>query len=222
MNLNLNFGKDKNGKDIFIDLQKEKIHTTLLTGTTGSGKSILHYWLYKQIMETNTLDDVRFLFMDMTQVDFVGWKTPYLYKSTIVLAEQGLDELEKISTMDFKDSALIIHIEECSMVAYDQQRFERIWGAIHENMSNIYAVFSTSRPSSDIFTSQLKNTTDMNISFVLSSEKDSVAVLGKSLVEKFQNPGEKVIIYHGQEIQSDPFSEDIVNEINNFDKKMGG
>ena len=78
MNLNLNFGKDKNGKDIFIDIQKEKIHTTFLTGTTGSGKSILHYWLYKQLMEKNTSDEIRFLFMDMTRVDFAGWRTPYL------------------------------------------------------------------------------------------------------------------------------------------------
>lgn len=223
MNLNLNFGKDKEGKDIFIDLQKENLHTTFMTGTTGSGKSILYFWLCKQLMELNTPNELRFVFMDMTRVDFVPWKTPFLFMPTIVNPDLALDELEKLSVMNFTNQALVICIEECDMAAYNPVRFENAWGNLHKNNSNVYAFFSTSRPSSrDVFTPVVQNNTAMRIVFNLSTTIDSMTVLGKSMAESFRERGEKVISYKDQEILSGPFSEDTVKELNVFGKAMSG
>ena len=93
MNLKLNFGKDKNNKDILIDLQKEHLHTIFMAGATGTGKSILHYYLYNQLMKNNTSDELGFIFMDMTQVDFNTWNKSYLYLPVITDQDYALNAL---------------------------------------------------------------------------------------------------------------------------------
>ena len=205
MNLKINAGKDIKSKDIFIDLQKENLHTIILTGSTGSGKSIFHYSMYKQLMEQNSPDDLGFVFMDMTQVDFTRWHSPYLYLPITVWTEQALNELELLANESElrahgkSDSkrAIVIHIEECDMVALEPIRFENAWLKIAENKdkSNIYLVFSTSRPSPDVFTKTILKNTDLKVVFNLSSIEDSMHVMGESLAENFTLPGEKVIVY---------------------------
>ena len=114
-------------------------------------------------------------------------------------------KLEKISVMNFKDITLIVYIEECNMMAVDPLRFEKAWKAIHENSSNIYAFFSTSRPSLDVFIVSNKRHNryeDIICSIFCTRQHYRVR---KSMVEKFREPGEKVLVYHGHEILSDPF-----------------
>lgn len=218
VNLNLNFGKDIKGKEIYIDLQKENIHTIFLTGSTGTGKGILHFFLYKQLIENNSPSELGFVFMDMIRVEFVGWKTPFLHMPVIVNTEEALKALEKLG--DYKgEKKIFVHIEECDMAVQFPGSFEEAWEKIHKN-KNIYIIFSTSRPSSDVFTKSIKKNSDMIIACNLSTAIDSKLVTGRSLVEKFKMPGEKVIIFKGKEILMAPFAEEITKEIKKFDVSM--
>jgi len=222
-------GKDLKGKDFYLDLEKENLHTIFLTGTTGSGKSIFHYSMYKQLMEQNTPDELGFVFMDMTQVDFAGWFSQYLYLPVILWTEQALNALELLA----KESELraqgksdnkrtiVIHIEECDMMALDSHRFEQAWLSIekHKDKNNMYIVFSTSRPSTDVFTEIIRKNTDLKVVFNLSTERDSVTILGKSLAEKLE-PWKKVLAYNDNEIIINSFTDDYVKELQEFDKKL--
>src|SRR3989344_2876527 len=215
-------GKDLEGKDFYLDLEKENLHTIFLTGTTGSGKSIFHYSMYKQLMEQNTPDELGFVFMDMTQVDFAGWFSPYLYLPIILWTEQALNALELLA----KESELraqgksdnkrtiVIHIEECDMMALDSHIFEQAWLSIekHKDKNNMYIVFSTSRPSTDVFTEIIRKNTDLKVVFNLSTERDSVTILGKSLAEKLE-PWKKVLAYNDNEIIINSFTDDYVKEL---------
>jgi|SRR3989344_3304001 len=222
-------GKDLEGKDFYLDLEKENLHTIFLTGTTGSGKSIFHYSLYKQLMEQNTPDELGFVFMDMTQVDFARWYSPYLYLPIIFWAEQALNALEllakesELRAQGKSDNkrAIVIHIEECDMIALDPIRFENAWVKIAKNKdkSNIFIVFSTSRPSADVFTELVRDNTDLKVVFNLSSEIDSKTVLGKSLAEKIE-PWGKVLAYKNKEIVLNSFSIDEVKAIQDYWEKL--
>lgn len=230
MNLKINAGKDTKGKDIFIDLQKENLHTIILTGSTGSGKSIFHYSMYKQLIEQNSSTELGFVFMDMTQVDFAGWFSPYLYLPIILWTEQALNALEMLANeselraqgKSDNKRAIVIHIEECDMMALDSHRFEQAWLSIekHKDKGNMYIVFSTSRPSPDVFTKTILKNTDLKVVFNLSSIEDSMYVMGESLAENFTLPGEKVIVYQGKYILSRPFSDKEVKDVNKFDESM--
>ena len=222
-------GKDLEGKDFYLDLEKENLHTIFLTGTTGSGKSIFHYSLYKQLMEQNTPDELGFVFMDMTQVDFARWYSPYLYLPIIFWAEQALNALEllaKESELRAQGKAdnkrgIVIHIEECDMMALGGHRFEQAWLSIekHKDKNNMYIVFSTSRLSTDVFTETIRKGTDLKVVFILSTERDSMMILGKSLAEKLK-VWEKVLAYNNKEIVIKPFTDDYVKELQEFDEKM--
>jgi len=232
MKSNIYIGKDEKGKEFFINLEKDKMHTILLVGETGSGKSIFHYSLYMQLMEQNSPEELGFVFLDMTRVDFDNWKSDYLYLPPIVDAEKALNTLELLGNESIqrakgkskREKAIFIHIEECDMVYYDPARFQKAWLNIakHRNVNNMYLVFSTSRPSPDVLTKTILNETDLKVVFTLASKEDSIHVLGKSVAEKFVESGEKMLVYDGKEVHLHPFSEEEIKKIGVFDGKMEG
>lgn len=231
MNFNVFTGNDLKGKKYYLDLKKENLHTIFLTGTTGSGKSIFHTSIYKQLMEQNTSDELGFVFMDMTQVDFASWYSPYLYLPIILWTDQALNALEllakesELRAQGKSDNkrAIVIHIEECDMMALDNHRFEQAWLKIekHKDKNNMYIVFSTSRPSTDVFTEIIRKNTDLKVVFNLSTERDSRSILGKSLAEKLE-AGQKVLVYKNEQIIINPFTNDYLETLREFDKKMSG
>lgn len=216
-NLKLNLGRTVEKKDINIDLGKDHVHTIFLTGSTGTGKSILHNYLYKQLMEQNELRKLKFVFMDMTRVDFTGWKGPSIYWPIIVDPKKALDYLVEISENPPVNQITVIHIEECDMMALDPVKFETAWQKIHE-AKNIYVVFSTSRPAQDVFTKMIKEHTDMIISCQLSSKEDSDTVLGSPGAEKLILPGEKIISINGKQTRLAPYNTKELQEIERFEK----
>jgi len=213
MNLNLHFGKDNNGKDIYIDIQKERLHTIFMTGTTGSGKSILHYYLYQQLMKNNSPEELKFVFLDMTRVDFGNWNKDYLYLPVVNDPSQALNALEMLANQNELKKTVFIHVEECDMFLYSSERFINAWKKIKNN-KNMFILFSTSRPSPEIVTNEFLSNTDLKLIFNLASEDDSITVLGKSMAEKLINSGEKIICYKKKEILTAPFDKDIVDELN--------
>jgi DNA segregation ATPase FtsK/SpoIIIE-like protein len=66
MKTRIKIGKSIKEKDQSIDLEQENLRTILFIGGTGSGKSIFHYNLYKQLMEQDSPKEPGFIFLDMT------------------------------------------------------------------------------------------------------------------------------------------------------------
>lgn len=230
MKADIYVGKDISGKNAFLDLTKEKLQTILLVGQTGSGKSVFHNFLYKQLMEQNSPEELGFVFLDMTRVDFSQWTSNYLYLPTIYDSKQALNAFELLGSESasrakndsMKKKSIFIHIEECDMVFQDKKRFEDTWVKISENKdrSNIYLVFSTSRVGREVLSEKILNNTDLKAAFTMVSEESSKLVLGKSTAEKFNGLGEKVLVFNNKEIFCRPFSQEELEEINEFEKNM--
>lgn len=187
----------------------EYISLILLAGSTGSGKSVTHNHIYRQILQYNSPDELGFVFMDMTQVDFSNWPDPrYLYHPVIKTAEEGLDAFEELGQesvrrAEGKSSAsrgIVIHIDECNMVVKDKNRFEKALLNItkHKGKNNMLVVFSTSRPSPDVFTKEMLDKTDVKIVHQLDSKKDYIYVAGQDLSEDLAIRGEKAVLYKGK------------------------
>lgn len=230
VNLKVSFGKDKKGNDIIVDLKKESLHSILLTGETGTGKGMFHLNLYKQLIEHNTSEELGFVFLDMTRVDFTLWSNPYLYLPVVKDSDHGLNTLEMLGRESILRSqgkadsrkALVIHIEERNMIMADKLRFEKAWLNIteHKNKNNMYIVFSTSSPSSSAFTQLLLITADLKVVYKVSNKIDSEYVLKKGGAENLTSPGEKMIQYKGKIIHSVPFTPDEIAKIQQFDNEM--
>lgn len=216
MNLKVNLGIDEQGNNVDLDLGKENIHFTILVGSTGSGKSVFHYHLYKQLAENNSSEDLGFIFLDMTRTDFSGWESPFVI-DRILDAEPALKKFEELGKQSnpTNKKAIFVHIEEMDMLSESATRFEDALENIlkHKRDNNIYVVFSTSRPSVDVLTPKIRSLVDLKVVFNLASKFDSKFMLGNdSAATLFQNPGQRILVFGDKRISCKPFTAEEADE----------
>lgn len=180
-------------EDINIDLRSGAIKTVLITGETGSGKSTLVESVYSQLQSNFTSQELGFLILDMTRVEFIDWKkSPYLLSPVIYKTHDAFEAFEMALNSHDKRKLTVIHIEECDMVIEAQERFERLWSCAN-SVENMLVVFSTSRPAKNVLTDRILKDTDLKIVFKLSTAEQSRRILGHEGAEKLGVPGEKII-----------------------------
>ncbi|MDD4110563.1 MAG: FtsK/SpoIIIE domain-containing protein [Clostridia bacterium] len=167
MNLKISIGKTLDSKkEIFLDLNKDNIHTTIISGPTGSGKTIFNHNIAEQIMSNNTPEEVGFIFMDFKRIEFGEYKDseyllhPVIYdiqEAIVVLKNLIQKSEERYAGIDNSKKAIIVQIEECDIVFQAPSLLSEVWTAIDEQSSknNIYILFSTSRPASSVITPEI-------------------------------------------------------------------
>jgi hypothetical protein len=182
MNLKVSIGKSlMDGSDIFLDLGKEDIHTAAISGLTGSGKSTFHHSITRQIISDNTPNEIGFIFMDFKKVEFGEYKnSDYLLRPIIVDPKEAVTVLKDLvheSEQRFRgindpQRAIIIHIEECDIMYYAPDALIEAWKAIEEQAkrNNMYMIFSSSRASEEVFSSELLGHANLKGWFVPGSD----------------------------------------------------
>jgi DNA segregation ATPase FtsK/SpoIIIE-like protein len=186
MKINLN---DQNKHSLNLS----DIRTVLLTGETGTGKSTLAEDIYSQLKSKLTPQELRFLILDMTRIEFIKWKnSPYLLSPVIYKTQDAFEAFEMALNSLDQNKLTVIHIEECDMVIEDQARFEQLWHKAN-NSDNVLVVFSTSRPANNVLTDHILDDADLKIAFKLSSSEQSKRVLGFAGAEKLKSSREKII-----------------------------
>ncbi len=196
------FGKKESGEDLYLDLEKEGIHFISLLGATASGKSVFHENLYKELTDKYTPEELGFIFMDMTRVDFVDWRSPeYLIKPTIVEPDEALNVLGNVKD----DSKIIfIHIEECDMAFINRAKMEKGLDKIRKK-ENIFLVYSTSRIDQSYLKDWMDKYFDLNIIFRTAAKEDSQFLLGNENAFNFEDPGERILAFNDKQIKLVPF-----------------
>lgn len=212
MNLNLYLGKNFLGDDVYLDLEKKNLHFTLLAGMTGSGKSIFHNNLYKQLSEQNTPQDLGFIFLDMTKVNFIDWKSPYVLLPPTA-GDEAMDVLEKLAKKSISKT-LFIHIEECDLFWQFPERIKRTLIKLLEN-DNVYIVYSTSRPGEKEIPDWLKVIIDLKVVFTLASHDDCITLsVGDEPLHFLEN--KRLLVYKDKNILCKPFTTEEAKQLENF------
>ncbi len=169
MNLNISIGKALDSEEeIFLDFRKDNINTTVFSGPTGSGKSTFHHSITKQIIKNNTPKEVSFVFMDFKRVEYREYKDsaylmhPIIYdpkEAKVVLKELIHESEQRYKGINDSQKAIVVHIEECDIVYFAPGLLGEVWKAIEEQSerNNMYMLFSSSKPSADVFTPELLN-----------------------------------------------------------------
>lgn len=204
-------GRKDSGEDFLLNLEKEGIHFILLAGETGSGKSIFHYNLYKELSKKHTPEEIGFLFLDMTWVDFTYWDSEYLLQPTIVDTDEALDALENLKD---KSRTIFVHIEECDMIHADREKFEKGLDNILKNNKNIYVVYSTSRIDPDYLNDWMDKYIDLKVVFKVATKESSEMLLGNDLALNFTMDGEKILAFRDKQIKCQGFSDEEAKELN--------
>jgi DNA segregation ATPase FtsK/SpoIIIE-like protein len=210
----LYLGKDKNGKNIKIDFDKEKIDFVLLAGQTGSGKTIFHNNLYKELTDKYSPHEIGFVFLDMTRLDFCNWSADYLIKPVVNNPRKAINVLHELAELK-TNKRIFIHIEECDMVYTDRESVEKAFKKL-KKQNNVYIIYSTSRLDRDYLSKWMKRFIKLRVIFTVPHENDSTFLLGNTIANNFNKKGTRILVFNDQQILCQPFSEKEAKLLENF------
>lgn len=148
-------------------------NSMLLVGQSGTGKSVLEDKYIERLLTSHTPDELQFILLDMTGVDFeqIREKYPdYIQEDIKFDSSKGLDVLEvtahlaeeRANSSD-KKPLLVLLIEECDMAAVDQEHFDSLLVRINNvaSAANMKVIYSTSRPAPDVVSRRLLESFDL-------------------------------------------------------------
>lgn len=210
MNSKINLGMAKDGEEVIVDLVRDNIKLILLLGESGSGKSVFHYNFYNQLVDQNTPNELSFIFIDNTRVDFSSFASDYV-KEYIAGQEEAMQELSDIQNKLQSDtinnnSLLVVHIEECDQFAQEPEKMADFFAEFIKSKqnNNIVIVYSTSRPAEDAVPDWLINAADLKVIFKLASDTDAQRLNSGPEPLNFSDPGQRLLLFKDQVISCKP------------------
>ena len=194
-------GKDSKGNIHIKDLKELK--NILISGATGSGKSVfLHSFLITTLLNTSS-KDVKFILIDPKMgVEMEMYNgLSYLFIPVIHFMEEAyqilqwcLEEIERREKNNTTNSSIVIVIDELSDVMLaDTNKATMLERIVKEGSRvGIYTILSTSRARNDVVTDTLQKYINVRIAGALASSQDSKTVLGEQGAEDLLGNGDMI------------------------------
>jgi GTPase SAR1 family protein len=153
-----------------------------IAGQTGSGKSYLVHSIINRKQSALRPDEIKFVLFDLKQVEFGDTNPEYLLYDVVIDPDEGLNKLDELADLSIerannhiKKPMIFIYIEECDMACVDQKRFDKAIITInkHAFRANMKLVYSTSRPTPDVVSTDILNSFDLVAAGKLASVIDA-------------------------------------------------
>ena len=200
-------GIDETGKEHFADLVNLK--HILMTGSTGSGKSIFEHSLITTLGSLVPSNELKLLLIDMKRVDLTTYAgLPQLLTKPLVSSSDVFTQLkllileqQKRLSQNRKLPYIVVIIDTFSdLMCESPVEFEQVIGQLTKNSAKtgIHLVLSDSRSSHDLYTPSLLSFFPTKLCFNVTSETDSKLFLGASGGEKLKGVGDMLLQRNGQ------------------------
>lgn len=181
--MSIPFGVDNKGKLIQEDLCV--LPHVLVTGTTGSGKSIFLHSLLTTLIKRNTPSDVQFVLIDPKYVETYPYKElPHLYRPIINKPKEALEALCSL-VQKMNDRYVLFEKEEvCSIKEYNDTHKDKlpyIVVVIDEYMDLYDSVNDVKSP----LLSLLQKGRASGIHIILSMQRIDIGALSKAMKDNF-------------------------------------
>ena len=215
-NLTLALGRDVSGVVALTDL-REILHI-LMSGATGSGKSVLINDMIMSLIYQNTPEDLRLILIDPKRVEFIHYNNiPHLLCPVIYDVDKSVSALRWAMTeMDrrihiledahyrnidnynqsqpkIKLPHIVIFIDEFSdLMAQAANEVEAAVVRVAQMCKavGIHLIIATSRPSTDVITSIIKANMINRIGLATASAIDSLTIIDTRGAEKLLGKGD--------------------------------
>jgi ABC-type dipeptide/oligopeptide/nickel transport system ATPase component len=205
-------GADSERYKISVDFSKYRL--LLLLGQSGSGKSIFHNYLYEHLTRKYSSEEIGFVFLDMTRVDFYDWDSPYIIAKEVGL-EKSIEILEKLIKSPVSTRHIFIHIEECDLFVSFPERIKSIIDVILKHPQGVTIIYSTSRLGGKALPAWLLDRADMKVIFETPDVEFLKQVTGNN-VSATPKHWEKMVIYDSKRIGLVAFTDSEVKVLRDF------
>ena len=215
--LTVGLGKDIYGKCKVIDI--EKTYHIIVSGTTGSGKSMFLHILINSILYKAKPSEVKFLMIDTKVVELslynkiphllipvitdrrkafgaLAWLCQEMENRYVILANKGIDNIEeyneKQNNIAKLPNIILIIDEYADLIEIDKKEIEEYIFVLTQKARavGIYIIIVTERPSINIINGTIKANIPTRVAFRLPSQIDSKVVLDVSGAEKLLGNGD--------------------------------
>ncbi len=213
-------GKDITGRPVFGDLGK--MPHLLISGATGSGKSVCLHCILTSLLVSATPDQVQMLLIDPKRVEMTVYNgIPHLIDDVIVdarlaagalhemtkemdqryerFAKAGVRKIEEYNAKypDAKLPYVVIAIDELAdLMLVAPARVETTICRLAQlaRATGIHLIVATQRPSVDVITGIIKANIPSRIAFAVSSQVDSRTILDMAGAERLLGRGDMLYL----------------------------
>lgn len=190
------FGLNVENNIVVKDLSE--VGHILMAGATGSGKSMFAHTILYTLMSLYEPDYVSFYLVDMKRIEFGAYKgSPYLQADPLM----GLyDEFNNVihtlegyiqSKPDSKYTVILIDTFS-DLICHNREKYEDIIKRLSVK-ENTFIVMMDSRPSTDVYTSNIFDVFGTKIVFNMVSGQQSKFFCGLDIGSKLLGKGDAVI-----------------------------
>ena len=217
--LPLAMGQDTGGSPVVLDLAA--LPHMLVTGTTGSGKSVLINSLVASFLLTKTPEQLRMLMVDPKRVELTPFNgIPHLVGPVIVDPDEVTSALKGLIREMLRRYKLMEELGARNITAYNQRSPEKmpyfvlivdemadlmmVGGfEVEQNLvrlaqlgraTGIHLVLATQRPSVNVVTGLLKANIAARVAFAVASQVDSRVILDTVGAEKLLGKGDMLLL----------------------------
>jgi len=201
-------GEDEQGKPQFADLVN--LGSILMTGTTGSGKSMFEHTIISTLTSLYTPDQLRLYLVDMKRVEFQsyeglphllspvnkGWSLDDVFTGLEWIIDEKNNRL-KIGDEINKYPYIVVIIDTFSdLISHDPQKFQDYISKLMDKAAGvkIYVIMSDSRPSPDVYTPLVLGLFPTKICFNVTSDIDSKLIIGSKGGEELKGAGDMLLL----------------------------
>lgn len=203
------FGKEENGDIVYQDLSQ--ISHMLISGTTGSGKTTFIQSIMTSLMLSTPEDKIKFIIFDSKQIDYMFFQgIPQLLipiltdfqKIAGVLTwaiSEARNRLHQIAEQSAKTNELphlFIILDDYSAIMSDECKNHLVELLKIGRQTNIHCILSTSTPTSNNVSTEIKMNIPCRIAFHTTQKSVSRMIIDENGAELLQIPGE--MIFKGQ------------------------
>ena len=218
--LTVGLGKDIYGKYKIIDI--EKTSHMLISGTTGSGKSMFLHILINSILYKAKPNEVKFLMIDTKVVELslyneiphlsvpvitdkrkdlgaLAWLCQEMQNRYAIFANKGVKNIEeynkKQNNHEKLPNIILIIDEYADLIEIDKKEIEEYIYILTQKARSvgIYIIIVTERPSINIINGTIKANIPTRVAFRLPSQIDSKVILDTIGAEELLGNGDMLL-----------------------------
>jgi S-DNA-T family DNA segregation ATPase FtsK/SpoIIIE len=224
--LPISLGQNVTGESVTVDLSD--MPHLLIAGTTGSGKSVAINAMLLSLLHTQTPEQCRMLLIDPKMVELSGYNgIPHLIGDVVTDMQHAVERLKwLVEFMETRYTVFLKHsvknikgynekfpedtlpyivtvIDELAdLMAVAGKETEGYIQRIAQKAraAGIHMIIATQRPSVDVITGVIKANLPSRISYSVSSQYDSMTIIGQKGAENLLGNGDGLYMAQGYKI----------------------